>query len=718
LNWRQRLLGLDSWIDSTLHESGHGLTEGYERLTNFMHRFKAEGIRRWVFEFLSEGYSLGVVGVLVLLAFAVPAFDEIGKDWRQQSDFAVTFLDRYGNVIGRRGILQDDTIELEDLPDNLVKAVLATEDRRFFTHFGIDFMGTFRALVENARAGGVVQGGSSITQQLAKNLFLSNERTLQRKIKEAYLALWLEANLTKREILKLYLDRAYMGGGTFGVGAASEFYFGKQVQDLDLAESALLAGLFKAPTRYAPHINLPAARARANEVLSNIVQAGFMTEGQVLGARRHPAVAVERSQLASADYFLDWAFEQVKRHVDGKDKVLFARTTLDMRLQKAAEAALESTLRESGEAYDVRQGAIVSMEPDDGAIRAMVGGRDYGVSTFNRAVNALRQPGSSFKPYVYATALETGKYTPDTWVVDAPISIGNWSPQNYGRSYKGRLTLRDALRQSLNTVAVRLSVATGRQPIADLATQLGVTTPLKVTRSLALGSSELTVLDQAIGYSVFANGGYRVEPRGLVDIRTPSGRIVYDAAEHAEPRQRVLQETTVLGMVDMLHTVVEAGTGRRARLPGINVAGKTGTTNAYRDAWFVGFTGNFTTAVWLGNDNYQPTNRLTGGILPAATWAKYMRVAMAYEVPVPLPGLPPPPPTDEQLIADTGDGTSLLDPGASGRLAQATAATLGRLEERFKKAAAAKEAALDPPATTGAIPLRQAALDEAEPANP
>ncbi len=717
-NWRQRLLGVDSWINSSLHEAGHGLVDGYERLCIFMHRFKAEGIRRWVFEFLSESYSLGVVGALVLLAFAIPAFDEIGKDWRTQSDFAVTFLDRYGNVIGRRGILQDDTVELEDLPDNLIKAVLATEDRRFFQHFGIDFMGTFRALVENARAGGVVQGGSSITQQLAKNLFLSNERTLQRKIKEAYLALWLEANLTKREILKLYLDRAYMGGGTFGVGAAAEFYFGKKAQDLDLAECAMLAGLFKAPTKYAPHINLPAARGRANEVLSNMVQAGFMTEGQVIGARRHPATAVERSQTASADYFLDWAFEQVKSHVDGKDKVLIARTTLDMRLQKAAEAAIESTLRESGEAYNVRQAALVSLEPDDGAIRAMVGGRDYGVSTFNRAVNALRQPGSSFKPYVYATALETGKFTPDTMVVDAPISIGNWTPQNYGRSYKGRLTLRNALRQSLNTVAVRLSVATGRQPIADLAARMGVSTPLKVTRSMALGSSEVTVLDQATGYSAFANGGYRIDPRGLVDIRTTSGKVVYDANANPRPRERVLKESTVLGMIDMMHTVVEAGTGRRARLPGINVAGKTGTTNAYRDAWFVGYTGNFTTAIWFGNDNYEPTRRLTGGVLPAATWAKYMRVAMAYETPIPLPGLPPPPDAGEKLVATT-DGDGLLGPGASGRLTQRTANALGRLEQRFKKAAETppRDAALDgrlAPGATGGAPLRQAALGVGE----
>jgi penicillin-binding protein 1A len=329
----------------------------------------------------------------------------------------------------------------------------------------------------------------------------------------------------------------------------------------------------------------------------------------------------------------------------------------------------------------------------------MVGGRDYGASTFNRAVNALRQPGSSFKPYVYATALETGKYEPDTIVVDAPVSIGNWSPQNYGRSYKGRLTLRDALRQSLNTVAVRLSIATGRQPIADLAQRMGVSTPLKVTRSMALGSSEVTVLDQATGYAAFANGGYRAVPRGLIDVRTSTGKVVYDATANPQPRQRVLSEQTVLGMIDMMHEVVERGTGTRARLPGINVAGKTGTTNAFRDAWFVGYTGNFSTAVWLGNDNYVSTNKLTGGVLPAATWAKYMRVAMAYEKPIPLPGLPPPAATDEQLIADTPGGQNGLDPGASGRLASETSDALERLEERFKKA-------------TEAAPVRQAALGQ------
>jgi penicillin-binding protein 1A len=708
--WKQALLDLDGWIDSSLHEAGRGFGEFYERLWNWSRRIKAEGIWRAFSETASEAATLGVAGAMVLLAFAVPAFDEIGSDWRTQSEFSVTFLDRYGNPIGKRGIQQDDTVQLEDLPDHLVKAVLATEDRRFFSHFGIDVMGTFRALVENARAGGVVQGGSSITQQLAKNLFLSNERTLQRKIKEAYLALWLEANLSKREILKLYLDRAYMGGGTFGVGAAADFYFGKKVQDLDLAESALLAGLFKAPTRYAPHINLPAARARANEVLSNLGQSGFMTEGQVVGARRRPAVAVERSQTASADYFLDWAFEEVKARVDGREKVLTARTTLDMRLQKAAEAAIESSLRESGEAKNVTQAALVSMDPD-GSMRAMVGGRDYGSSTFNRATNALRQPGSSFKVYVYATALETGKYTPDTIVRDAPVSIGNWSPQNYGRSYKGSLPMRSALAQSLNTVAVRLSIETGREPIAQLAARMGVKTPLRVTRSLALGSSEVTVLDQATAYAVFSNGGYAVEPHGILDIRNGAGDVLYDYNAVPHRKERVLKESTILGMTDMLNAVVETGTARRARLPGIHVAGKTGTTNAYKDAWFVGFTGNYSTAVWFGNDNYASTRDLTGGQLPAETWAKYMRVAMAYETPKPLPGLPPPAPTEEAHVAVAeGDPALSIGAGASGRLSPATATALGRLVDRFGDATVTIERQAGP----AEHPKRQAALGSGE----
>ena len=391
-----------------------------------------------------------------MLALALPAFDETTRDWRNQGDFAVTFLDRYGNEIGQRGIIQRDSVPLDEMPDHVVNAVLATEDRRFFEHFGIDFLGLFRAMSENVRANSVVQGGSTITQQLAKNLFLSNERTVERKVKEAFLSIWLEMNLSKKEILQLYLDRAYLGGGTFGLAAAADFYFGKNIKDLSLAEAAMLAGLFKAPTKYAPHINLPAARARANEVLTNMVQGGFLTEGQVLSARLHPADVVDRGNRKSPDYFLDYAFEEAKA-LGQKYGIhsMVARTTIDLDLQTAAEESLEYHLRQFGKDYGVTEGAIVMLE-NNGSVRAVVGGRDYGASQFNRATKALRQTGSSFKPYVYAAAMEAG-LTPETLISDGPITWGGWSPKNYGRSYAGRITLTTALVKSINTVPVRLA---------------------------------------------------------------------------------------------------------------------------------------------------------------------------------------------------------------------------------------------------------------------
>src|SRR3954468_17655148 len=405
------MLDFDARIDSTIFSAGKGARELHERYSAFMDRFYVGRWKRWVFiEPLSEGATIGLGGLIVMLALAVPAFRETADDdWLKKSELAVTFLDRYGNPIGSRGIKHNDSIPLEDFPDSLIKATLATEDRRFYDHFGIDIAGTARALLSNARAGGVVQGGSSITQQLAKNLFLSNERTIERKIKEAFLAMWLESRLTKNEILKLYLDRAYMGGGAFGVDAAAQYYFGKSARDVSLAEAAMLAGLFKAPTRYAPHINLPAARARANVVLDNLVEAGFMTEGQVFGARRNPANVVDRRDEHAPNYYLDWAFDEVKKIVDTlpksvNERVFVVRTALDLNIQRNADAVVESKLREYGHEYGAKQAASVVME-NDGSVRAMVGGRDYGQSQFNRATDALRQPGSSFKPYVYATAI-------------------------------------------------------------------------------------------------------------------------------------------------------------------------------------------------------------------------------------------------------------------------------------------------------------------------
>ncbi len=644
--WKQRirhfLLDFDARIDSTLFSSAVGARELYERFSTFMDRFYVGRWKRWVFvEPLSEAATLGLGGLVILLALAQPAFRETAdEDWLKKSDLAVTFLDRYRNPIGSRGIKHNDSIPLEEFPDNLIKATLATEDRRFYDHFGIDVGGTFRALVTNAQAGGVRQGGSSITQQLAKNLFLSNERTIERKVNEAFLAIWLETRLTKNEILKLYLDRAYMGGGTFGVDGAAHFYFNKSVRDVNLAEAAMLAGLFKAPTKYAPHINLPAARARANQVLDNMVDAGFMTEGQVFGARRNPATAVDRRDENSPNYYLDWAFDEMRKLVDTfpnsyTERVFVVRTAIDMNMQHAAEEAVENQLRQFGRDYHATQAATVLADLD-GGVRAMVGGRDYGASQFNRATDAMRQPGSSFKPYVYTTALLNG-FRPTSTIVDGPVCIGNWCPQNYGHSYSGTVTLTQALTRSINVVPVKLSIAlgkgeknpakAGRAKIVAVARKFGIVTPLPDTPSLPIGADEVNVLEHAVAYAAFPNRGKAVTPHAVLEVRTGAGDLVwrYDR-DGPQPRQ-IIPASVASDMAGMMSHVVSEGTARRAILDGIPAAGKTGTTNAYRDAWFVGYTGNFVCAVWYGNDDYSPTNRLTGGALPAQTWHDIMTAA-------------------------------------------------------------------------------------------
>ena len=541
---RHILLRIDSWIDSTVWNAGFRLGVWWEDITIFFRRFRVRGWKRAVFEVLGEGMTWGTAGAVLMLALALPAFEDTKGNWRAQSDFAVTFLDRYGNEIGHRGIIHEDSVPIDELPDTLVKAVLATEDRRFFDHYGIDFLGLTRAMTINARAGGVVQGGSTLTQQLAKNLFLSNERTIERKIKEAFLAVWLECNLSKKEILRLYLDRAYMGGGTFGAAAASQFYFGKNITDINLAESAMLAGLFKAPARYAPHVNLPAARARANEVLTNLVQSGLMTEGQVIAARLNPATVIDRAEVSAPDFFLDWAFDETRRIATPfAQHSLIVRTTIDMGLQQAAEESVESSLRQYGETYKVKQGAMVMIE-NGGPVRAMVGGRDYGESQFNRATKALRQPGSSFKVYTYTAAMEKG-LKPQSTISDAPITWRGWSPQNYSKgSYSGRVTLLTAIAKSINTVPVRLAKDTlGTEVIAETAKKMGVETPIRTDKTMPLGTSEVTVMDQATAYAVFPAGGLQSRRHGISQILNYDGDILYDFNRDEPPAQRVVSVT-------------------------------------------------------------------------------------------------------------------------------------------------------------------------------
>lgn len=686
-----RLLWLDAWIDSSVYTVGSRLSEWWERVTIISRGMRVVGWRRGAVEIAGEAMTMGAAASVVMLGLAIPAFHETEGDWKNQGDFSVTFTDRYGKEIGQRGIIQGESLPIDELPDFVVNAVLATEDRRFFDHGGIDFFGLARAMAENVRANSVVQGGSTITQQLAKNIFLTNERTVERKVKEAFLSTWLEANLTKKEILQLYLDRAYMGGGTFGISAASEFYFGKRVRDLTLAEAAMLAGLFKAPTKYAPHINLPAARGRANEVLTNMVQAGFMTEGQVLPARLHPANIIDRGGQQSPDYFLDWAFDEAKR-LAAKSGIhsMVARTTIDLDLQQAAEEAIEFHLRQYGQEYNVREGAVVLLE-NDGSVRAIVGGRDYGVSQFNRATKAERQVGSSFKPYVYATAMENG-FKPESVISDGPICWGSWCPKNYGRSFSGRVTLASALARSINTVPVRLAHDhLGIDAISAMTRAMGVESPLNEHKTMVLGTSGLTVMDQATGYNTMANGGFVGTRHGITQLRDRHGDIFYDYAKDNPPPQRALTEQADHYMNQMLALVPESGTGRRAALPGIRSAGKTGTTQSYRDAWYVGYTGNYTAAIWLGNDDFSVTKNMTGGSLPAMTWRRLMEYAHQNVVLRPIPGVEPMPAAEPAKVEETveaaaGDHAAPDAPERPRNLSADTTRVLRGIAEALRKA--------------------------------
>lgn len=637
----RRLRDFDAWLEHSLHALGERLKEGLWRIRHASDRLEPSNAGRIVVALACEALSYGVMGGILMMALAKPAFRAVDEDnWLKRQDLAITFVDQTGAVIGHRGILHSDSVPIADLPEHLVKAALATEDRRFYEHLGIDPSGLVRALAANAKANGVVQGGSTITQQLAKNLFLTNERSIERKIKEAFLAFWLEARLSKQEILKLYLDRAYLGNGVFGVQSAAEHYFGKNVRDLTLAESAMIAGLFKAPSKYSPTINLPAARARASDVLSNMVEAGFLTQGQISTALRNPATPVERSNQNIADYALDFGFEEVKQLAAagklGSERVLIVRSTIDPGLQRHAERTEDSILRQHGPGYGVHQAAIVVLD-HSGGVRAMVGGRDYGQSQFNRATQAMRQPGSSFKPFVYATALLDGVITPSSIVVDKPtcVYIGRaWCPQNYGRSYAGAVPAIVALAKSINTIPIQLNEKigkgnhkAGRRRVHELMRAVGFANEVRDIPGMPLGVSEVTVIDMATGFTAFANGGKLAKPYVAREIMTPSGEVIYRAETDITKRPQAIPSYVALDMNRMLRQVVTNGTARRAQLPGVPTAGKTGTTDEYRNAWFVGYSGNFTTAVWFGNDDYGTTRNMTGGSLPAMAFQQVMAFA-------------------------------------------------------------------------------------------
>lgn len=561
-----------------------------------------------------------VMGAVMIgsLFTQLPSVEDLGA---LSSSPSMTLVDIRGRTITTRGLSRGRTVTVGDLPPYVSEAVIAIEDRRFYKHFGVDPVGLARAVVTNTKEGRVVQGGSTITQQLAKNLFLTSERTYRRKARELALAFWLEFKLTKEEILTLYLNRVYLGAGTYGIEAASQRYFAKPAEELTLPEAALLAGLLKAPSRYAPTNNMERARARSEVVLAAMVDAKLLTEDERFTANRRLTRLAEPAATPGAHYFADYVIEQVPGFIGLTSESLIIETTLDLTFQRAAEIALTFALERQGEQAKVSEGAMVALDLR-GGIKALVGGRSYQRSQFNRATQARRQPGSAFKPFVYQAALEKG-WSPVDRIVDEPITIGKWTPSNYKDDFQGEVTLTTAMAKSINTVAVRLGTDVGASAIIETANRMGLSADLEPVGSLALGTGEVTPLDLTQAYVPFANGGTGVFTHAIARIRTKSGDVLYE--RRGSGPGRVAHPATIGQMNAMLSEVVESGTGRRARLAnGRPMAGKTGTSQDFRDAWFVGYTANLVASVWVGNDNGAPMNKVTGGTIPAAIWKDFM----------------------------------------------------------------------------------------------
>jgi penicillin-binding protein 1A len=528
-----------------------------------------------------------------------------------------------GNELAKIGNFEGSK-KLGDLPDYVEKAILAVEDRRFYEHNGFDFSGLIRATLANIQAGRVVEGGSTITQQLAKNLFLTSERSTSRKLDEAYLTIWLEQNLSKDEILELYLDRVYFGAGATGIEAAAQAYFRKTARELSLSEAAALAAVLKAPTQYNPITNPDASRKRAEKVIGDMVETGAITAEEASRAAQAPIVAKAVDYVPSTQYAVDWTVEAAKALIGEPTESIIIETTIDRHLHEVAEKALVAALRKSGTKLNVSQGAIVVMDVD-GSIRVMVGGKDYLGSQFNRAAMAKRQPGSAFKPFVYLAALEAGK-TKNSQEVDEPIEIAGWKPENYDGRYRGSMSLEKALTRSVNTIAVKLADEIGPDKVASVARRLGIKSPLNEVVSLSLGTSEVTLLELTNSYIPFANGGRPFPGHTIRRIATKDGKVLYEAPK-LEP-DAVVADRELEEMQQMLLNVVEKGTARAVHVPRHRIAGKTGTSQEYRDAWFIGFNPGTLAGIWIGNDDNSPMLKVTGGSLPAEIFDAVMTEAL------------------------------------------------------------------------------------------
>lgn len=637
--------------------------------------------KSWGKRILSGLIVTGIWGVIVAagtvayVAHDMPSISEVAEASRRP---AITLVALDGTEFQRLGDLRGETLDVGQLPPHFVQALIATEDRRFFSHFGVDPVGILRAAYSNYRAGRTVQGGSTLTQQLAKNLFLTPDQNFKRKAQEALLAVQLEATYSKEQILTAYLNRVYLGAGTFGVDAAARTYFNKSARNLTLRESAIIVGLLKAPSRYAPTASLNRATQRMGVVLRAMLDEGYINQAQFDAAMAAPPPPPRKeSEDGDGRYFAGWVADQLPAFVGADHGDLIVYTTFDPGLQRAAEQKVTEMLRGPGAEAKVSQAAALVMTPE-GAIRAMIGGKDYSSSEFNRATQALRQPGSAFKPVVYLTALEEG-WNEYSTILDAPYRKGKWNPGNYDGKFRGDVSLSDALANSLNTATIRLAEAVGIDNVRQTAKRLGLTTPMRRDLSLALGTSEVTLLDLTGAYATLANGGEAVIPYGILEIRDMNGGILYQ--RQGSSAGYAVAAPDVEAMNRLLLGPVIRGTGKAANLDRPTV-GKTGTTQDYKDAWFMGYTADLVGGVWLGNDDGAPMKKVTGGGLPAKLWHTIMMEAHQGLPPRDLPGLngspattnelPPAPdmPVASEVPADgtvmqTAEGTPPPEPPAS-----------------------------------------------------
>jgi penicillin-binding protein 1A len=568
-----------------------------------------------------------LVFVVGLVLYSVATLPVTGGLQVEATQSALTFEGAQGEVFATRGVFKGDKLTAADLPAHLAQAIIAIEDRRFYQHNGVDFRGILRAGWRNSQAGGTREGGSTITQQLARLMFLSPDRTFRRKVQEALLAMWLESQLSKEDILLRYLNTAYFGAGAYGVDAAARRYFGKKAGELSLAEAAMLAGLVRAPSQLAPTRNFGGAKERQEIVLQTMVETRAITAAEAETARAQPVnLRTPPETPPGSNYFVDMVAGDVRRLLGSSSGDLTLRTTLNLELQRLAEGVIERRLESEGAKKNVSQAALVALGRD-GAVLAMVGGRDYEASQFNRATQAKRQAGSLFKLFVYLTALQRG-YTPQSVVVDRPTQIGEWEPQNYSGGFRGSMTLRNAFAHSVNTIAAQLGDEVGIQTVIDTAKRMGVQSALPAVPSLALGSAEVTLMEMTRAFGSVAASVQSIEPYSIRSVVGKSQQALYTKPGAGTEVSGQLGASRAM-MIDLLQTVVSDGTGKAARIPNVTVGGKTGTTQEYRDAWFIGFTQDITVGVWVGNDDNTPTNRVTGGDLPANIWRDFVGRALA-----------------------------------------------------------------------------------------